>query len=53
MLEGYTIEQSKEEFASLIELIESEIALSNGVTVSTGYIETKYLDAKLQTKHQV
>lgn len=53
MLEGYTVEQSKEEFASLIVLIEAEIELVNGGTVSTGYIETKYLDAKLQPKHQV
>lgn len=53
MLEGYTVEQSKEEFASLIALIEAEIELVNGGTVSTGYIETKYLDAKLQPKHQV
>lgn len=53
MLEGYTIERLKEEFASFIALIEAEIELADGDTVSTGCIETKYLDAKLQPKHQV
>ena len=53
ILEGCTLEQSQEEFASFVVLIETEIELSNGDTVSTGHIETKYLDAKLQPKHQV